>query len=327
MNIITNIHKYLASDIALINNLIVEHLATKEELVELVGKYLIEAGGKRIRPILTILSSKMFNYSGGNNIKLATAVEFIHAATLLHDDVIDESKIRRFKSSANVIWGNKTSILVGDFLFSQSFKLMVAAKSMLSLKSLSKASAVIAEGEVAQLSKLHQRRMITECEYNDIIMAKTAELFGASCEVGSIIAKQPPNICKIMRQFGIFLGTIFQITDDLFDYYGNDCDIGKNIGDDFLEGKVTIPLILLYNKLPAIDKTRLEGMIRSESRSKADFGSIQTLLHQYKIKEQIMSYLNNTYVQAKTLLDQIKVQNNHKDYLLSLLEFAMIRSC
>ena len=150
MDIITNIHKYLANDIALINNLIIEHLATKEELVELVGKYLIEAGGKRIRPILTILSSKMFDYKGDNNIKLATAVEFIHAATLLHDDVVDESKMRRFKPSANVIWGNKTSILVGDFLFSQSFKLMVAAKSMLALKSLSKASAVIAEGEVAQ---------------------------------------------------------------------------------------------------------------------------------------------------------------------------------
>ncbi len=327
MDIITNIHKYLANDIALINNLIIEHLATKEELVELVGKYLIEAGGKRIRPILTILSSKMFDYKGDNNIKLATAVEFIHAATLLHDDVVDESKMRRFKPSANVIWGNKTSILVGDFLFSQSFKLMVAAKSMLSLKSLSKASAVIAEGEVAQLSKLQQRRMITESEYNEIIMAKTAELFGASCEVGSIIAKQSPNICKTMRQFGIYLGIIFQITDDLFDYYGNDCDIGKNIGDDFLEGKVTIPLILLYNKLPVIDKLRLEEIIRLESRSKADFDSIQTLLRQYNIKEQVMSYLNKAYMQAKELLEQINVQNTYKNYLLLLLEFSMIRSC
>lgn len=327
MSIITDIHKYLANEIKSINNLIEEHLTTKEQLVPLVATYLIKAGGKRIRPIVTILSSKMFNYSGDNNIKLATAVEFIHAATLLHDDVIDESKIRRFKPSANLIWGNKITILVGDFLFSQAFKLMVAAKSMHALSSLAKASAIIAEGEVAQLAKLQQRRIITECEYNEIIMAKTAELFGASCEVGSIIAQQPPNTCKIMRQFGILLGTIFQITDDLFDYYGNDGEIGKNIGDDFLEGKVTIPLILLYNRLPATDKKMLEEIIRSESRSKADFDSIQKLLQQYKIKEQVMSYLTKTYIQAETLLAQIKVQNNHKDYLLSLLEFAMIRSC
>jgi octaprenyl-diphosphate synthase len=316
----------LASDIAVMNELIVDHLIDKEELIGLVGKYLIEAGGKRIRPILTILSSKMFNYSGDNNIKLATAVEFIHAATLLHDDVVDDGKIRRFKPTANIIWGNKASILVGDFLFSQAFKLMVAAKSIPALWSLSKASSIIASGEVTQLATLNQRRMITSLEYDDIITAKTAELFGASCEVGAIIAKQPKRICKIMRQFGIHLGSIFQIIDDLFDYCGNDGELGKNIGIDFLEGKVTLPLILLYESLKPIYQAKIREIIKADMRSKEDFVWVQNLLEQNNIKSQIMSYLDNKQLTARELLNKINIQNIYKDYLLSLLEFAITRS-
>ena len=185
--------------------------------------------------------------------------------------------MRRFKPTAHIIWGSKASILVGDFLFCQSFRLMVASKSIKAMQSLSQALAMISEGEVAQLSKLNQRRIITKAEYHEIIMAKTAELFGASCEVGAIIAGQSDKICEIIRDFGRNLGSIFQIIDDLFDYLGNSNDIGKNIGDDFSEGKVTLPLIFLYNKLDDRQQFRLEEMIQSNTRSKDEFELVRNI--------------------------------------------------
>ncbi|HJD64037.1 MAG TPA: polyprenyl synthetase family protein [Rickettsia endosymbiont of Sericostoma sp.] len=326
MDTIKIIHKDLSKELSALNKLILTHLATKEELVSVIGKYLLEFGGKRIRPLLTILTSKMFGYVGEDNIKLAAAVEFIHAATLLHDDVVDESTMRRSKPTANVIWNSKASILVGDFLFSQSFHLMVDTKSIKAMKSLSRASAIISEGEVSQLVKLNQRRIIDETEYNEIIMAKTAELFGVSCEAGAIISNQSNETCEILQKFGRYLGNIFQIIDDLFDYLGDSRDIGKNIGDDFLEGKITLPLIFLYKKLDDKWQLKIQEMIKADNRTESEFKLIRDLMIEHCIKQQIIDYLAAINNEASNLLKQIPIQNIYKDHLASLLEFTLNRS-
>jgi len=250
LDLIKEIHQFLQAELNEMNNLILGCLSAEEALIKLIGNHISNSGGKRIRPVLTLLSTKIFDCRSDNAVKLGAAVEFIHMATLLHDDVVDGSKMRRFLPTANVIWGNKASILVGDFLFSQSFKLIVATRLLPAMDVLSKACAVVIEGEVSQLAKLEERRLITEEEYLKVINAKTAVLFGAACEVGAIIANQSPNYCKAMRDFGMKLGEIFQITDDLLDYFIQGEVRGKNIGDDFVEGKVTLPLIFLTRKLP-----------------------------------------------------------------------------
>ncbi|XVN40418.1 MAG: polyprenyl synthetase family protein [Rickettsia endosymbiont of Argas persicus] len=326
MDIIVKIQQDLKDEVTQLNNLIISCLKSDEELIEKVGKYLLEAGGKRIRPLLTIITAKMFGYDGDNHIKLASAVEFIHTATLLHDDVVDDSTLRRFKPTANVIWGSKTSILVGDFLFSQSFKLMVASGSIKAMNILAIASAIISEGEVVQLVKLNERRIINIQEYQQIVKSKTAELFGASCSVGAIIANQSDDISKNIQDFGRLLGTIFQVIDDLLDYLGNDSQVGKNIGDDFLEGKVTLPLIFLYKKLEQSGKIQFENMIKSDNRTKQEFIKVRDLMIKHEINKEIAGYLSSLEKEAISLLDKIPVQNIYKEYLSSIIGFISDRS-
>lgn len=332
LNTIQNIQKNLAIDLQAMNDIITKHLLVREDLVNIVSKYLLNAGGKRIRPLLTVLTSKMFGYTGIANIQLGAAVEFIHTATLLHDDVVDSSTMRRFNRSANSIWGNKTSILVGDFLFSQSFKLMVSAGSNDALTCLSTASAIIAEGEISQLVKLNQKRILTIEEYEEIIKAKTAVLFGAACEVGAIIAKANKVDIELIKNFGINLGQIFQIVDDFLDYFGNDQELGKKIGDDFIEGKVTLPLILLYNKWntdPNVYKRKLhklESMIAKSKRSVNDFLWVQKMLNSYKIKQDIMEYIYNIQSVTSNIMQQIQINNSYKNFLNELVDFSINRS-
>jgi octaprenyl-diphosphate synthase len=247
-------------------------------------------------------------------------------ATLLHDDVVDGSKMRRFLPTANVIWGNKASILVGDFLFSQSFKLIVATRLLPAMDVLSKACAVVIEGEVSQLAKLEERRLITEEEYLKVINAKTAVLFGAACEVGAIIANQSPNYCNAMRNFGMKLGEIFQITDDLLDYFTQGEVRGKNIGDDFAEGKVTLPLIFLARKLPKNKKERLIELITAHERTSKDFHWVTDLLISFDIKNEILEYLEGFKISAYKCLEEINIQNETRGYLKSLVNFAVERS-
>lgn len=326
MDIIVKIQQDLKDEVAQLNNLIISCLKSDEELIETVGKYLLKAGGKRIRPLLTIITAKMFDYVGDSHIKLASAVEFIHTATLLHDDVVDDSTLRRFKPTANVIWGSKTSILVGDFLFSQSFKLMVASNSIEAMAILADASATISEGEVAQLVKLKQRRIINIEEYQQIVKAKTAELFGASCSAGAIIAGQSKSISNNMQDFGRLLGTIFQVIDDLLDYLGNDEQVGKNIGDDFLEGKVTLPLIFLCNKLAKDELLQIKRMIKNDERTKKEFIEVRDLMIKYEINNEINSYLSSLKNEVNELLNELPVQNIYKDYLFSIISFILDRS-
>lgn len=326
MDLIKEIHQFLETEIKKMNKSILDSLAVEEELVQVVSTHISSSGGKRIRPILTLLSARMFGCTNDTRIKLAAAVEFIHMATLLHDDVVDGSKMRRFLPSANVIWGNKASILVGDFLFSQSFKFIVSTGSTSAMKVLADASAVIAEGEVSQLARLEERRLISEAEYLKIINAKTAVLFGAACEVGAIIANQSAECCHDLRNFGIEFGNIFQVTDDLLDYFTEVEIAGKNIGDDFAEGKVTLPIIFLAKKLPENQKENLLKLINAPERSAKDFKWVTDLLANFKIKNEIIDYLQDLKIAANDHLDKIDIENQSKEYLRLLLDFALNRS-
>lgn len=328
--IIKIVHNHLAPEIKAMNELMVQNLNVEEELVSVVGNYLSRSGGKRIRPVLTLLCAKLFGYNGMDHLRLAAAVEFIHMATLLHDDVVDGSKMRRFLPTANTVWGSKASILVGDFLFSQSFKLIVSTKSLEALEVLSSSSAIIAQGEVTQLAKLEENRIINENEYIKIIKAKTAELFASSAEVGAIIAGVNKELSLLIRKFADNLGVIFQITDDLLDYYSDPVKAGKNTGDDLLEGKVTLPLIIAFDRSTSQEKLDLEAIIKKSSRDMDDFNFALLLIEKYKVKSEIAIRIEPFKTEALSVIDYLSGKDVVADkaileYLKGLLEFACSR--
>ncbi|MBY0280803.1 MAG: polyprenyl synthetase family protein [Alphaproteobacteria bacterium] len=246
-NPVQQLHNTLYTEMHHVNTLILERLQSKVELVEQVGKHLVLSGGKRIRPLLTLACSRLFQEFPGFAVHLAAAVELIHTATLLHDDVVDDSHMRRGEKTANDVWGNNASVLVGDFLFSRAFQLMVETRNLDVLASLSNAAARITEGEVLQLTSAYSLDLSVET-YLEIISAKTAALFASACEVGGMIAGMDSHLRGDLYEFGHSLGMIFQIRDDVLDYLAVSSDSGKERGCDFLEGKVTLPVILAYQK-------------------------------------------------------------------------------
>ncbi|MCS6987525.1 MAG: polyprenyl synthetase family protein [Sphingomonadaceae bacterium] len=235
----------VAPGLLAVNQVILDRMQSEVTLIPELAGHLIAGGGKRLRPMLTLGSAAALGYAGDRHYRLAAAVEFIHTATLLHDDVVDGSDLRRGRATANVIWGNEASVLVGDFLFARAFELMVEDGSLKVLRILSRASAVIAEGEVAQLSA--QRRVETsEDRYLAIITAKTAELFAAACQIAAVVAEQPQGIEDALAAYGRNLGIAFQLVDDAIDYVSDSATMGKDAGDDFRDGKVTLPVILAH---------------------------------------------------------------------------------
>lgn len=243
-----------ASDMGRVNELILSKAGSDVQMIPEVANHLISSGGKRLRPMLTLAAAQMFGYAGDGHIKLATAVEFMHTATLLHDDVVDESGMRRGKKTARMIWGNQASVLVGDFLLGQAFRMMVDVGSLDALDILSTAASVIAEGEVMQLAAAKNLET-TEDEHFAVIKAKTAALFSAAAEVGPVVAGASRNDRAALRSYGMNLGLAFQLIDDALDYGGSSSDLGKNVGDDFREGKVTLPVILAYRRGTAQERT------------------------------------------------------------------------
>ena len=237
----------IQKDFSKVNEIISKQVISEINRIPDVSNHIIGLGGKRLRPILTLTTSKICNYKGTMHIKLAAAVELMHTATLLHDDVVDDSDVRRGKSTSHIIWDNKSSILVGDFLLGKAFQLMVETKSLECLKNLSNASAKIAEGEVMQLIASDNIKT-TEDQYMKIIESKTAELFSTACVVGALIAKAKKDEINALISFGKNLGIAFQLKDDALDYSGEKDSLGKNVGEDFLEGKVTLPIILAYRR-------------------------------------------------------------------------------
>ena len=235
----------VADDLKAVNEVIVQRMESPVALIPQLAGHLVASGGKRLRPILTLAAARMCGYDGKRHIPLAACVEFIHTATLLHDDVVDESELRRGQASANAVWGNQASVLVGDFLFSRAFQVMVADGSIKVLKILSDASAVIAEGEVMQLMTTGDTAT-GEANYLEVITAKTAELFAAACRIGAVVAERPKAEEDALLSYGTNLGIAFQLVDDAIDYDSDAAEMGKDRGDDFREGKMTLPVILAY---------------------------------------------------------------------------------
>ena len=236
------VYALVAEDMRAVNRLIAARLSSEVALINQMGQYIISSGGKRLRPMLVLLSARAFGYSGPHHINLSTIVEFIHTATLLHDDVVDASQLRRGQETANSIWGNEASVLVGDFLYSRSFEMMVEIDSMEVMEILARTTNVIAEGEVMQLLNCHDAET-TENRYLDVIRSKTAKLFEAAAELGAVLGGEGKETRQAMRQYGMHLGTAFQLIDDVLDYSASPEETGKNIGDDLAEGKPTLPLI------------------------------------------------------------------------------------
>jgi octaprenyl-diphosphate synthase len=235
------------ADMERVNAAILSRTGSEVAMIPEVANHLIASGGKRLRPILTLAMAQLAGYESDGHVKLAAAVEFMHTATLLHDDVVDESEMRRGKLAARMLWGNEASVLVGDFLLGQAFKMVVEVGSLRALEILASAAAVIAEGEVMQLAAA-KNTSTTEDEYVAVIRAKTAELFAAACEVGPVIAGRPKAEQTACRSFGMNLGIAFQLVDDALDYGGKAAKLGKNVGDDFREGKLTLPVVLAFRR-------------------------------------------------------------------------------
>jgi octaprenyl-diphosphate synthase len=230
-----------------VNHLIIERLQSPVALIPELARHLIAAGGKRIRPMLTLIAARLCGAEGRRQVGLAASVEFIHTATLLHDDVVDASELRRGRATANAVWGNKAPVLVGDFLFSRAFQLMVEDGDLRALEILSGASAVIAEGEVAQLVTSNDTAT-TEAQYLEVVSGKTATLFEAACQLGAVVAKRPARQERALAAYGRNLGIAFQLVDDALDYSAHQAVLGKTVGDDFRDGKITLPVILAVQR-------------------------------------------------------------------------------
>lgn len=241
------LQRLVGDDLQRVNQHILTNMQSPVALIPQLASHLIAAGGKRLRPMLTLAAANLCGYTGTRHIGLSACVEFIHTATLLHDDVVDESELRRGQESANAVWGNQASVLVGDFLFSRAFQLMVADGSLQVLKILSDASAIIAEGEVLQLMTANDPQASEEA-YLEVIRSKTATLFAAASRVGAVVSDRPKLQEEALESFGMNLGIAFQLIDDVLDYSAKQAQLGKTVGDDFREGKVTLPLILAWRR-------------------------------------------------------------------------------
>lgn len=268
----------LADDLSAVNRLIRDRMASEHApRIPEVTAHLVEAGGKRLRPMLTLAAARMLGYQGQDHVKLAATVEFIHTATLLHDDVVDESHLRRGRKTANLLWGNKSSILVGDYLFSRSFQLMVETGSLRVLDILANASATIAEGEVLQLTAAQDLRT-DESIYLKVIRGKTAALFSAATEVGGVIAGASEDVVTALRDYGDALGIAFQIVDDVLDYGGTSAVIGKNTGDDFRERKLTLPVIHAVARAGSEERAFWERVIERGDQRDGDLDRAMAIL-------------------------------------------------
>ena len=274
----------VAEDMQRVNTTILSRTGSQVTLIPEVANHLIASGGKRLRPILTLAMAKLAGYAGDGHVKLAAAVEFMHTATLLHDDVVDESQMRRGKLAARMLWGNEASVLVGDFLLGQAFKMMVEVSSLKALGILSSAAAVIAEGEVMQLGAA-KNTATTEDDYLAVIRAKTAELFAAACEVGPVLASLPRDEQAACRSFGMNLGVAFQLVDDALDYGGKAAKLGKNIGDDFREGKITLPVVLSFRRGSEHERAFWRRTLEQSNATDADLEYAVSLMTKHRALE------------------------------------------
>ena len=314
---ILSIHKEIQVKLKKTNIKIDNYIKSDIPVIPKLSKYFFNKRGKQLRPVLCLLSSKMINKEYSNlksDISMAAALEFIHAATLLHDDVIDKGKTRRGQRSVNDIWNNKFSVLLGDFMFSKSFQLMTEAQSLKAMESLANVSAKISEGEFLQMSN-ENNTSLSISEYMQIISLKTAELFGAAMKIPAILTDKNNKIIEQLNFVGINFGMIFQIIDDHLDYFGT-YKTGKSKGQDFFEGKITLPIIILLKKANLDEKKLLKKIFHNKKRTKKDFLKTLALLEKYNVESISLKYANNLKQKSKNILKRFK---NRPSYLLDEL--------
>ena len=310
-------------DMQAVNALIMNRLHSDVALIKQLGVYIINGGGKRMRPLLTVLAARALGYQGEQHIKLAAIVEFIHTATLLHDDVVDESALRRGRDTANQLFGNAASVLVGDFLYTRAFQMMAEMESMRVMDILADATNIIAEGEVLQLMNCNDPAT-TEASYFQVIYCKTAKLFEAATRIGAILTHQPAATEQAMLDYGKYLGTAFQITDDVMDYTSQSSEMGKNVGDDLAEGKPTLPLIYAISQSSGAERQRLQDAI-THRNGMAHLDEILAILYRTgaidysqqraqeeadKAKQALCSLPDSPYKQALCALADMAVQRH-----------------
>ena len=313
-----------AADMERVNATILSRTGSEVTMIPEVANHLIESGGKRLRPMLTLAMSRLVGYAGDRHVKLAAAVEFMHTATLLHDDVVDESEMRRGKLAARLLWGNEASVLVGDFLLGQAFKMMVEVGSLRALEILSNAAAIIAEGEVMQLSAA-KNTATTEDEYLCVIRAKTAELFAAACEVGPALGSRPKDEQSACRSFGMNLGIAFQLVDDALDYGGKAAKLGKNVGDDFREGKITLPVVLSFRRGSEPERAFWRRTLEEGQASAADLDEAISLMARHRSIEDTIQRARHYGAIAKDAL-ALFPDSPMKAALEEAVEFCIARS-
>jgi len=306
-----------------VNELILSKAGSDVELIPKLANHLISSGGKRLRPMITIAAAQMFGYSGEGHVKLATSVEFMHTATLLHDDVVDESDLRRGKKTARMIWGNQASVLVGDYLLGQAFRMMVDVGSLDALDVLASAAAIIAEGEVMQLD-VAKNLETTEDEYLQVIKAKTAALFSAAAEVGPIIAGASKNDRAALKSYGTNLGLAFQLVDDALDYGGSAKDLGKNVGDDFREGKITLPVILSYRRGSEEERKFWKSAIEEGASDDANLETAKGLMAKYNAVGDTIARARHFGEIARDALAPLR-NSQQKAALTEVIDFCISR--
>jgi octaprenyl-diphosphate synthase len=316
--------RLVRDDMGVVNEIILSHARSDVALIPELAKHLINSGGKRLRPMLTIAAAKICGYRGNAHIKLAASVEFMHTATLLHDDVVDDSDMRRGKTTARILWGNQASVLVGDFLLGQAFRMMVDVGSLGALQVLSNASAVIAEGEVMQLAASKDMGT-TEEDYLAVIFSKTAALFAAAAEIGAIIGGRSATEQTALRTYGTNIGLAFQLVDDALDYSGEAAKLGKRVGDDFREGKITLPVVLSYKRGTAEERAFWRRTLQDGAIEEADLAHAIALMRRHNAIEETILRARMYGQQARDALELFP-KSDAKTALLDAVEFSVSRA-
>lgn len=313
----------LKAELNATNEAIIARMNSPVALIPQLAAHIVAAGGKRMRPLLTLATAKLCGYQGDRQVKLAACVEFIHTATLLHDDVVDESLLRRGFASANAVFGNKASVLVGDFLFARAFELMVEDGGLEVLRILCSASATIAEGEVLQLTTQNDISTTTQT-YFDVIRGKTAALFAAAAEVGGIVAGGSADDCAALQRFGMELGMAFQLVDDALDYAADQAELGKTVGDDFREGKLTYPVILALADATKEERDFWTRTLEESEQTEADLAQALALIEKYDATARTIAKADEFIENAVSALSRFP-QSDIRDALIAVARYTTAR--
>ena len=321
---ISKLSELLSEKVSKTNEVIEENLSSKETpIIGDIASHLINSGGKRVRPLLTLVASKLFDYKGEKDTLLAAAIEYIHSATLLHDDVIDRSEKRRGLKTANLIWTNKYSVLVGDFLFSRAFQLMVKTKSLKIMRTLSDASAIISQGEILQVG-IEKKLDASQEDYLKVIQGKTSALFSAACQAGAEITEASDSHAQALRVYGECIGTSFQLIDDLLDYLGDENKMGKNTGNDFFEKKITLPIIHAYEHSSAPEKKFIKETFQKPTLNQTDLNIFMEILEN---RESLLFTKNQASIWTERSINALQIIENSdvKALMIGLAEEILDR--